>query len=337
MPYSGEKQVMNHIFPIFILGAARTGTTYLANTLCGHKFIACAQHKVHWGFHESNIMHKQLYWKDFNDINKYIHFLELYSSGDHFKLVNGDKEYFYRNRPKDFYDFYFTLMDRYVESINAKCWLTKFDPLHYADSKNLSIFLKVLKERYKKIRFISIKRDIKPGIRSYLNMEGDKYKYRTNPFFKYFACILYCARFVCYYDMIKKVSTEYDVFFVDLKELIGNKEKNLKRMCDFLNIPYDQSILTVKYKLNTSKKSNFYNEIISDGELQFLEKTIYQLFCKFPCIAKIIVRSRDRYIKKSVPAVNWRITKYEYMKEAFANELINNNAYALCKNLFGKD
>ena len=53
---------MKKIIPIFILGSARNGTTWLCNILCNHPEIVGAQHKVHWGIYESNIYKNMHYW-----------------------------------------------------------------------------------------------------------------------------------------------------------------------------------------------------------------------------------------------------------------------------------
>lgn len=83
--------------PVFVLGLNRNGTTWLPNILCNHPEICGAQHKVHWGIKETNICRHILYWNDFVKNDEFIKFLELYSSGDHFTLSEGDKRYFYQN------------------------------------------------------------------------------------------------------------------------------------------------------------------------------------------------------------------------------------------------
>src|SRR5210317_987322 len=101
---------MKEIIPIFSLGVARSGTTWLGNILCEHPEIIGAQHELHWGIHESHIYSNKMYWRDFSDKNNYIKFLEHYSSADYFNIIKGDKEYFYSNPQESFYHFYLELM-----------------------------------------------------------------------------------------------------------------------------------------------------------------------------------------------------------------------------------
>ncbi|MFW5953609.1 MAG: sulfotransferase, partial [Candidatus Natronoplasma sp.] len=129
------------VTPIFVLGLERNGTTWLQNILCNHPKIVGAQHQAHWGIKESYICGNILYWGNFEDNDEFIEFLELYSSGDYFKLVEGNKEYFYQNRPEDFADFFFELMDNYAEKKNATYWITKLDSLFYRHEELLDKFL----------------------------------------------------------------------------------------------------------------------------------------------------------------------------------------------------
>lgn len=158
--------------PLLVLGLNRNGTTWIQNILCNHPEIVGAQHKAHWGAHESGICRNILYWGDLSNNDQFIRFLELYSSADNFKLVKGDKDYFYENRPKNFTEFYLELMDNYARKENVKYWVTKLDPLFYKFPEMLEDFLERAKDRYDEIKFISIKREYKKVLESSMNMQG---------------------------------------------------------------------------------------------------------------------------------------------------------------------
>src|SRR6056297_738351 len=115
-----KKKKKSNINPIFILGSARNGTTWLSNTISRHEEVSSAQHRVHWGIHESKIFEHYKKWGSFENYNNFILFFNNYSCCDYFKLVNGDKRYFYKNKPIDFYEFFFELMDNYAREENTK-------------------------------------------------------------------------------------------------------------------------------------------------------------------------------------------------------------------------
>ena len=106
-----DQLTKSSITPVFYLGGPRNGTTWLGNILNTGFDIITPSHQLHYGFVESAMCKNKIYWKGFNTVNNYIRFLELYSSSDYFLLVNGDKEYFYKNRSNDFYDFFFEMME----------------------------------------------------------------------------------------------------------------------------------------------------------------------------------------------------------------------------------
>jgi len=170
--------------PIFVLGLNRNGTTWLQNILCNHPEIIGAQHKAHWGIKESNICQHIRYWGDFENDDQFIRFLELYSSGDHFKLAEGEKEYFYQNRPKDFIEFFFEMMDNYANKKDVKYWTTKPEPLFFRHPRILKNFLKRATNRYEEIKFIGIKRNYIKALYSSLNMQNEFYDWRKKKFNK---------------------------------------------------------------------------------------------------------------------------------------------------------
>ncbi len=148
---------MKKVKPIILLGAARNGTTMLCNLATEHTEISSVQHRLHWGFHESNIYENIKFWGTFKTLDQYLYFLELYCSMDTFQITSLSKEHFYReNFPKDFLDFYFEMMDEFAIKQGSTYWLTKIDPLYLIDDKEMKIFLDRLKERYGEIKFISI-------------------------------------------------------------------------------------------------------------------------------------------------------------------------------------
>jgi len=69
----------NNITPIFILGGARNGTTWLCNTLGNHSEIASVRHVLHHGFHESSIFRKKQFFGDIKNDKKFIEFIEVFA------------------------------------------------------------------------------------------------------------------------------------------------------------------------------------------------------------------------------------------------------------------
>jgi len=161
------------ITPVLIVGLNRNGTTWLGNVLSQCFGITTAHHELHYGFCETDLYENVKYWKNFDDLNSYIFFLENYANADLFKILEGDKNYFIKNRATNFYDFFFELMDQLSRKQGNQYWTIKLSAGFFHDKKEFEALQGELNKRYGKVRYIIIQREYDDYIRSYINMIGD--------------------------------------------------------------------------------------------------------------------------------------------------------------------
>jgi len=326
---------MRQITPIFILGSARNGTTWLCNILCNHPQIVGAQHKVHWGIHESNIYKNMHYWGDLSKDKNFIRFVELYSSADYFQLVEGDKNYFYRDHPADFLEFFLTLMDQYAMKKDASYWVTKLDPNFYIHPKSLNEFFCRIEKRYKYYRLIGIKRKFESVFNSYLNMEGRASQHRTTLFVRELLVLLESARYIAHYNTIENVIRLKKGILLDFNKLRYNREKEIYNICKYFNLDFSSKMLIDDFKPNSSLKYKGKNnqKIIPNLELKIANILVNYIFSRIPSLAISLLKIRDKIRKKKCPLF-WRLLRMKYMKENFSKELEKTGDIGLYKILF---
>ena len=295
---------MKKITPIFVLGSARNGTTWLCNILCNHPQIVGAQHKIHWGIHESNIYKNMHYWGDLSKDKNFIRFMELYSSADYFQLVEGDKNYFYRNRPADFLEFYFKLMDQFAIKKNATHWLTKLDPDFYIHPKELNEFFYRIEKRYKYYRLIGIKREFISVFNSYLNMEGRASQHRTALFVRELLILLEGSRYIAHYNTIENVIKLKKGILLDFNKLRYNREKEIYNICKYLNLDFSSKMLIDDFKPNSSLKYKGKNnqKIIPNLELKIADILVNYIFSRIPSLAINSIASKNLLCSVNSPA-----------------------------------
>ena len=309
--------------PIFVLGLARNGTTWISNILCQHPEIAGVQHIAHWGIKESKIFGNKEYWgEDFREIDDFIRFLELYSSGDYFSLANGDKDFFYKNVPNDFYDFYFTLMDRYAAKKDSKYWLTKLDPRFYSNIEDLNKFLTRAKARYgnNQVKFVSINRNPVEAIESGVLYQGSS-RPRQSLKWRIVYILVKLSREVVDYNEINSLVDEEEGIRSDFSDLVQNRRAVCERLCNYLNLKFNKSMLEDKFPANSSYKGRQETTSITKAEKTVISRVMEPLFESLPAIPKIILTFRELFRGKETLPIKWRLTKLKYFKQSFRKEL----------------
>jgi len=326
-------QTKPDIVPIFIMGSARNGTTWLGNSLCAHPEVVGAQHVVHWGQKESKIYSCWKYAGDLTDDYKFIQFIELYSSTDYFQLVDGDKEFFYRNRPKNFFDLYLTLMDQYAMKQNVRYWVTKLDPRFYEHPRDFKLFLGHLEERYPLCRFVGIRRAFSQVLRSYLGMEGQNSIHKMTSPQKHLAALLESARYVIHYKGISEVIAEKNGLLLEFEEFKSDHERCLQKICSYLGADFTPEMLSNRYKAKSSLLHKSGTSETSEFTFRTASKFYIRLFSIFWPAAMLLLRLWGLFKRDACP-LDWRLLKLQYMKESFSNELIRTGQVALHQLIF---
>lgn len=310
---------MSDIIPIFTLGAARNGTTWLGNKLALHEAIACAEHPLHHGIHESNILQHKLYWGDISRADRYIDFLQLYATEDYFLLAQGDVEYFAEHPQPSFYTFFFELMDRFARKTGCTHWTTKLDPLLFLYPDEHEQFMSELKQRYATVKWIAIKRNIDDCMRSYVYMEGRNNKTRQKPWVQPASVVLGVARYLQQYRHIEALVVQEQGLMLDFKTAISDTTAVEQRIDKYLGL--EQSLgggRPVRHKVNTSFKDGSKRKELT-GPSKIALKASRSLLAKLPGVSRRLLYLFEKY-KPAVSPVYRKIYKSRYFPEQLNEE-----------------
>ena len=319
---------------ILVLGSARNGTTWLSNRLSNHSLISCPRHQLHYGYHECDVYRINKYF-NFKDTDKFIKFLEIYSASDYFNLARGEKHKFYKNRPNNFYELLFRLLNNFAKKNNSKYWLLKIDPRLYLYREEWDKFISLLYDNVEEIKFVSIKRNIVDVIKSYLKMPGKNYEKRNRFVWRYFAIILQILRYNNHYYNISDIISENSGYSIKFSNFKKNHQISLKKLINYLDLKYEEDLTNKNFKKNTSHldKTNSIKKL-SQKEKKFLLK-INKIFKKTPMINKKILQYYETK-KNTQPSLYFRLLKNKYMSETLKKELDETGNY-LIKELIKND
>jgi hypothetical protein len=281
--------------PIFILGVHRSGTTWVANILCSHSNIAGIQATRHNGIHESaffcTVMNR---FGDIRNDNNYIEFLETFSNSDYFILSNLDKNYFYKNRPDSYDEFFKVMMDKYAEEEHTDFWLEK-TPAH-------TLYFSELLTIFPSAKFIVVKRNIVDSVKSDIRLRYfNRDMQRKTKFTKIIFIIFLVFRFYLFYSNTNSKRKKQNCMFIEYENLKKNREDVTKKICDFIGVEFELQLLRDEYEPNTrftSEKERF--NVLTNQEVTFIKILDHlfkyfpkQFFCSFLPLYKKFYRERN--------------------------------------------
>jgi hypothetical protein len=319
--------------PIFVIGSARNGTTWLSNAISNHPDISAVRSKAHWGLVESKIFENYQFWGNLKDKDNLIKFLESYSSSDYFRCLRGIKKYYYNNPPNDFYDFFFTLMDRFAERESSTYWLTKLDQSFYSRPEKLSEFLGRINRRYERPFFVGIKREFKDVVTSYVNMQGVPPQDRNTAPTREAAILLQAARYTLHYYTVNKIISNRDGQLIRFDDLRNRRKEVLFNVSNKIGVDFSQIMLEDLYPSNSSFRSKKVVKKIPKWELFLANDIIKKLLNRLTYLSKIIVRTNE-FFGTNEPPTYRRILKLEHFSSELKEELENKDRRALLELLF---
>ena len=309
------------ITPVFVLGGARNGTTWLGNVLGLHPEITTVQHELHHGSHESNIFRQQRFYGDLSDPDAYIRFVQLYATEDYFQLAGGTPERLYKHRFATFYEAFFDLMDRYTLEQGNTHWSTKLDPLFAVDDAAFTTFLSILRARYKTVKWVGIQRDVVACMNSYVWMEGRQRASRSRAINRVPTLLLGGARYAAQYDFLRKFGAKVNAFWMEFDELKKDREATSARLDVYLGLENSLGIgVPDQYRKNTSFKGRVANQELSGTERRFV-RTLNGVFSKLPGLATGLYGLYENRIKGITDPTYRKLLKRRYFPEQFATEL----------------
>ncbi|MDA7951676.1 MAG: sulfotransferase [Pirellulaceae bacterium] len=213
------------IAPIFSLGLARNGTTWLGNILRDAFSVHTAHHFLHYGSHES-----KLYWwgKYFRSVNRSV-FWETFRKTDTCLLMCDGKRRDI-SAYKTFYDLYFDLMDEKTRVERKTNWTTKLCPEFFYFPSEFKKIKDVIDTRYQNAKYVGIQRDMDEAFVSFLNMPGTHREKRLkNEFFSYY---LYAARYQTFYRNAPKLLP--DALWVQFADLKNDTTATIEKISRYL-------------------------------------------------------------------------------------------------------
>lgn len=322
--------------PIFILGSARSGTTWLGNLLATHRAISGAQHIVHWGLAESRLYSTQQFAGDLRDDHNLIRFLELFASTDYFRLAHGDKDRLYRSRPDSFYQLFFELMDGMSQTEGTRFWVTKLDAAFFVRPAALEQFLRVIDARYPVSRYVGICREFPAVLRSYLNMEGVDSIHRLRGARRAAAIALESGRWVAHNRAIERIVAARAGTLVDYEALRRDRRSVQVALSRYLEIDVDEFDSQDRYRPNSSHDTRSEDASASPWVQSLASRVLVPVFSRFPIAATSLVKLRDRTRQARLPFY-WRLLMLEHMPDNLERHLLATSQTALHRALFGSD
>jgi len=210
--------------PLFVIGTARSGTTWLANMLVSHPDLAGVTAAEHQGIHESHLCsHTRYVLKGRRSCRE---FVELYRREDYFKLLRlGPRELCEGEGRMDVYLFFRLLMEKYAASQGAKYWLEK-TPKH-------AIYYQEILENFPDAAFVVIERNFEKTLLSNLNKfarpGASRWRQVFEKVFRYVSDMRAMVRL--------KERAPGQVVTVLYEDLVKNTDQEMSRILAFLELP----------------------------------------------------------------------------------------------------
>ena len=251
--------------PIFVLGLQRSGTTWLANMLCRHASCIGIQSEDHQGIHESvYFSHFSRSYGNLSDEESYSRFVRHFSQSDFFLLSDVSPSWFSEFSDRGYATIFHGLMEHVALRGGATHWVEK-SPHH-------SLHCYELAELYPNAKFVCILRDSKTLIPSLLSAP---WRPRTPYPLRALAILRTCMTYTLYTKHLVQFAEKMpNAKLVRYEELTENTEKELTRLCDFLDLPYQAEMVDVPFKRNTSFRTNEERSICTSA----LDMLLVRLF-----------------------------------------------------------
>jgi len=252
--------------PIFVIGAHRSGTTWVANTLCNHSAVFGIQAAGYWGIKESWFFsHLDGRFGDLSQEN-YRKLLSVFTRTTFFELSGVRREELQALCPRDYADFFGAFMAMAAERVaphegQHHYWLEK-TPVH-------TLYLQQLISSYPDARFVGIEREIEAVVRSatHLNRHKDA-AFSATPVFLA-RSVLHWHKYRAY---LEHFSSRYpDRFFVlKYDELQEDTANRFRAVLSFLRLEWEPDLLSGKFDRNTSFRNAQKRDTLSRDETRMI-------------------------------------------------------------------
>ena len=272
--------------PLFIMGSARSGTTWLANILSSHPDISSPTCVEHHGIHESHLFdHTRYVFPDDIECNA---FINEYKKEDLFKLLSIDPTTFCKNcaSKHDVFYWFSALMDKFAKTNNTSYWLEK-------TPKHLIYYDEILKN-FPDCKFVLIKRGFKQTILSnltkYARADTSRARQIIEKSYRY-ELDLRAAKRLCKHSG--------NVVTIEYEHLAENNDKQIEKILKHLSLDVMQ--LKSNYEADSSYKTNTKKYIMKPRDwwlaysIRLITRMVpYEVACR-------LRKSRDAKTKTTFP------------------------------------
>lgn len=222
--------------PILVVGHIRSGTKWLSNLLCNHPQIAGVQSERTGGIVETNMFHRMQTKFDLRAADDYVGFTELWRHTEFVRASGLDVSFLYDldPRPQTFTRIFETVMGRYAAQRHAAYWLQKCGP----------DIAEWLKDDLPAAKLVLIARDELAVARSIRHMSRNRGGQ--------FSVLKALPEIVHAQRRTRRLAASPNAVLVTYEELKADKAACVQRICSFLEVDYEPSMLDVAFSRNTS-------------------------------------------------------------------------------------
>lgn len=240
---------------VFVLGRNRSGTKWLTNQLSSHPLVAAIT-APETGVLEANIFeHMPKMFGDLSIDDNYYAFLACFMKSSYFQRTGLQESVLYERRHQDYLELFLFLMERVAAARGATHWL----------QKGTSLMLPVLHAEFPHARYLIMRRgNVLDNVLSSIALRRQAGAKGRMP--------SVIARELASYYLHRGVEEQYlgkeNVHLVTYEGMMADKERELRRACEFLGLEFDHVMLADAFPRNTSFKKAKREDVLTKGDLR---------------------------------------------------------------------
>ncbi len=276
MPQSKPKASPNagSIRGIVVIGASRSGTKFLSNHLLQHSKVFA----VTIGENSSGIAESSVFsglsnaFPDLSRPDEFVGFTHLWSESFEYRATKLGPDFLYNlePRPKTPVAAFKAAMEEGARRTGCTHWLTKMSPGQYLRFQS----------ELRDCRVVTITRDLDAMLRSRINVS-----YSKRPFAG------------AMFNVLERTATKKlgnDGPHVEFEKLRDATEKTLSSLCNQLDLPWEETMLDLPFKPNTS-----FGKTSKTRTVPFSVKAASRMVNLTPAfVAKMPIRSFYRHSRR---------------------------------------
>lgn len=223
--------------PILVVGANRSGTTWLSNLLCNHEDVAGIQSPNHFGILETNMFGRmQRIFGDLkNDLN-WCAFVATWGKTDFFFHTGLETSFLSQDlhSVRSYSGIFNSVMNAVAAKQGTRFWLEKLPPNE----------LKFVSNILPNAKIIVIQRDLIPKLASKFQLLNNGQKNHS--------VIRSVAEYVLQNKCAEILNGNENAIFIRYERLANDTSRELKKICDFVGLEYSDKLINNNFRRNTS-------------------------------------------------------------------------------------